>query len=95
MSLVRVHKRVVVSMGGVLELRYASARTVGSGLFRSSHAIRFTNRGGSGEKWCHKLRSEVGFHVEDNSSSSLAGRTVLAKKNITWETNFMAFEFVM
>ncbi len=26
--------------------------------------------GGSGEGWCHKLRSEVGFHVEGNSSFS-------------------------
>ncbi len=44
MNLVRAHKRVVVSMGGVLGLRHASTRTVGSDLFRSSHAIRFTNR---------------------------------------------------
>ncbi len=39
------------------------------------------------ERWGHKLRSEVGFHVEGNSS--------LAEKNVTWETNFMIFEFVM
>ncbi len=45
MSVERVHKRVVVSMGGVLGLRYASTRTVGSYLFRSSHSISFTSRG--------------------------------------------------
>ncbi len=43
MSLVRVHKRVVVSMGGVLGLQYARTRTIGSDLFRISHAIRLTN----------------------------------------------------
>ncbi len=40
-----IYKRVVVSMGGVLGQQYASTRTVGSDLFRSSHAMRFTNRG--------------------------------------------------
>ncbi len=44
-SLVRVHKKVVVSVGGVLGLRYARTSTVGSVLFKSSHAIIFTNRG--------------------------------------------------
>ncbi len=44
MSLERVHKGVVVSMGGVLGLRHANTRIVGSDLFESSHAIRFTNR---------------------------------------------------
>ncbi len=44
--------------------------------------------------WCHKLRSEVGFHVEGNSSS-FAGRTVLEEKNVTWEAYFVVFEFVM
>ncbi len=37
----------------------------------------------------------VGFHVEGNSSSSFAGRTVLVEKKVTWETNFMIFVFVM
>ncbi len=37
----------------------------------------------------------VGFHVEGNSSFSFAGRTVLAEEKVTWETNFMVFEFVM
>ncbi len=43
-SLVREHKKVVVSVGGVLGLRYARTSTVGSVLFKSSHAMRFTNR---------------------------------------------------
>ncbi len=95
MSLERVHKRVLVSIGGVLGLRYASTRTVGSDFFGNSHVISFTNKGGSWEVWCQKLRLEVGFHVEGNSSSSFGGRTVLAEKNVTWETNFMAREFVV
>ncbi len=43
---------------------------------------------------CHKRRSEFGFHVEGNSSSSssFVGRTVLAEKNVTWETNLTVFE---
>ncbi len=44
-SLVRAHEKVVVSVGGVLGLRYARTNTVGSVLFKNSHAIRFTNRG--------------------------------------------------
>ncbi len=36
MSSVRVHKGVVISMGGVLGLMYARTRTVGPELFRSS-----------------------------------------------------------
>ncbi len=40
------------------------------------------------------LRSEVGFYVEDNSSSSIAVRMVLAENNAARETNFMALEFV-
>ncbi len=44
-SLVRVHKKVVISAGGVLGLRYARTSTVGVVLFKSSHAMRFTNRG--------------------------------------------------
>ncbi len=44
MSLVRVHRRVAVSVGGVLGLRYAKIKTVGSELFRSSRAMRLTNR---------------------------------------------------
>ncbi len=94
MSLVRVHKRVVVSMVGVLGLRCARTRTVGSEFFRSSHTMRFTV---SEEGWCYKLLWEVGFHVEGNSSSSssFAGRVVLAEKNVNWEINFMVFEFVM
>ncbi len=45
MSLVRVHKKVMVSVGGVLGLRYARASTVGSVLFKSLHTMRFTYRG--------------------------------------------------
>ncbi len=45
--------------------------------------------------WCYKLRLEIGFHVEGKSSSSFAGETVVAEKNVTWETNFMVLEFVM
>ncbi len=44
-SFVREHKKVVVPVGGVLGLRYARTSTVGSVLFKSSHAMRFTNRG--------------------------------------------------
>ncbi len=51
--------------------------------------MRLTNRGGGGERWCHKLRSEVGFHVEGNSSSSFAGSAVLVEENVTLEINFM------
>ncbi len=87
-NLGKIHKRAVVSMGGVLGVPYARTRTVGSDLFRSSHAIR-------GEEWYHRLGSEVGFHVEGNSSSSFGGRTVLAENNVTWDTNVMVFEFVM
>ncbi len=85
-------KTVVVSVGGVLGLQYARTRTVGSELFRSSQTMRLTDRG---EGWCHKLRSEVRFLVEGNSPSSFAARVILAEKNVTWEINFMAFEFVM
>ncbi len=35
---------------------------------------------------------EVRFHVEGNSSTTFAGRTALAEKNVTWETNFMVVE---
>ncbi len=45
MSLVRVHKKVVVSVGGVLGLRYARTTTIGSVLFKSSYEMRFKNRG--------------------------------------------------
>ncbi len=78
----------------MLGLRYARTSTVGSVLFKSSHAMRFTNGGGSGDGWFYKLWSDVGFHVEGNSSY-FAGGTVVAVKNVTWETNFMVFEFVM
>ncbi len=37
--------KVVVSVRGVLGLRYAITSTVGSMLFKSLHAMRFTNRG--------------------------------------------------
>ncbi len=39
-----VYKVVLVSLGGVLGLRYARTSTVGSVLFKSSHAMRFTIR---------------------------------------------------
>ncbi len=75
----------------MLGLRYARTSTVGSVLFKSSHAMRFTN-GGREWGWVdYKLRSDVGFHVEGNSPSSFAGGTVVAEKNVTWETNFMVF----
>ncbi len=45
MSLMRVHKKVVVSASGVLGLRYARTSTIGSVLFKSSHEMRFKNRG--------------------------------------------------
>ncbi len=40
MSLVRVHRRVAVSVGSVLGLRYAKIKTVGSELFGSPGAMR-------------------------------------------------------
>ncbi len=66
---------------------------------RSWESAAFGRGGGIDEGFCHKLRSEVGFHAQgyssSSSSSSFAGRTVLAEKNVSWETNFMVFEFVM
>ncbi len=52
MSLERVHKRVVISVGGVLGLRYARTRTVGSELFRHSQTMRLTNGGRGGVISC-------------------------------------------
>ncbi len=42
---VREHKKMVVSVGGVLGLRYARTSTVESVLYKSSHAMRFITRG--------------------------------------------------
>ncbi len=44
-SLVREHKKMVVSVGGVLGLRYARTSTIGSVLFKSSQAMKFTTGG--------------------------------------------------
>ncbi len=49
MSLIRVPKGFLVSVGGVFGLRYMRTRAVGSVLFRSSQAMRLANKGGSGE----------------------------------------------
>ncbi len=68
-------------VGGVLGLRYAS-----------SQAMRLANRV---EGLCHKLQSDVGFLVGDNSPSSFTGRAVLTEKSVTWQTYFMVLEFVM
>ncbi len=69
---------------------------VGTTVCKNWHAIKFANRGeGVGMGGVILLRSEVGFHVEGNSSSSFAGGTAVAGKNVTWETNFLVFEFVM
>ncbi len=64
--------------------------------FHRLHSIWsiYKQGGGSGDVWCYKLRSEVRFHIEDNYSSSFAGETVVAEKNVTWETNFLDFGFV-
>ncbi len=45
MSFVRVHQRGVVSVNGVLGLRYARNTINGSELFRSSQAMRLANKG--------------------------------------------------
>ncbi len=86
MNLIGVHKRVALSVGGVLRLWYMRTRTVGSELIRSSQATRLTKRG---DWWYHMLWWEFGFHVEDNLY--FAGRVFLAEKNVTWETNFIGF----
>ncbi len=83
-------------MGGVLGLRYARTSTVESVLFKSSHAMRFTNRGeGVGTGGVISCGRRLSFRLEGSSTSSFAGGTVVAEKNVTWGTNFMVFEFVM
>ncbi len=44
MSLVRVHTRVVVSVGGVFGVRHVRIRTVASELCMSTQAMKLTNR---------------------------------------------------